>query len=175
MRTTLGDTTVSLNVAYGAAPEAALAEVILRLLPEKPDIVWCEPTPSRERLKTFPGLWASSLDGLEDHLKAGRRLEESRMFWPTGWTHLLTARAEVRWAAFYEGSDDPAWLKPLLAYVKGKRPEPWTGLRRERQTVLLLRDLKRYGLEGLQGRLPDELHIVTYHRGTDLIGWKLEK
>jgi len=170
----MSDTAVSLRVAYGVLPQATVAGAARQLLATAPTIVWCEPTPARTRLQHFPGLWTGSLDGLGKHLEGETSLDEARFFWATGWAHLLQGRAGIRWAAFHEAGDDPAWLEPLLPTQKGERPAPWSGLRRERRPVLLVRDLKRYGLEELQGQLPDTLHVVEYHQGTDLVGWKLE-
>jgi hypothetical protein len=178
----MSDAGVSLCVTYGFLAQASLSETLGALLKEGPVIVWCEPAPGKERLPDFPGLWVGNIDGFSHWLGGGHPLivEETRLFWRGGWLHLLVSRGRMRWAAFqeHEGKDrpgDPVWLGPLGATAVG-RPTSWTGLVRRSQDVALIRDrdLARYGLKHLRGRLPEWARLVQYRQGTMLIGWTLE-
>ncbi len=169
----MSDSGVSLTVLHGKIQGKAVAEVVSSLLTGSPSIVWCEPTPARKRVEDFVGLWAGDLSGLPEILKS-TPLDEARLFWDKGWIHVLAGKGRVRLAAFHE-EGAPPWLAPIQSSLQ-QLPKPWESLRRVRQDVLLIRDLKRYNLVGLKGRLSDKqkLGVIEYHEGTNLVGWRLE-
>jgi hypothetical protein len=156
------------HVARGKDGQTVAAQLhFLLQAASKPDIIWCEPTPRKERLKDFACLWVKDFAKLLPHLdaQAGVALDEARLFWSDGWLHLLASQTETRWAAFRENAA-PAWLTP-----DPSQQATWE-VRREEENVVLLKDLHRYGLVGLAFPKND-CKVQLYSQDSRLVGWKL--
>lgn len=172
---------VNILTAWGES-EKTLAELIQALLSHSPKAVWCEPTPQRERIDGFVGLWIDNLSNLREHLNGGISLDEARLFWPDGWVHIVATDAKgCRWAAFRieppnsaSPATEPPWGGALGGPVNWQIPEELKQLIRRGRDVLTVRDLRRYGLEQYSGRMPGDLRIIEFYAGTERVLWRLE-
>lgn len=153
--------------------QAAMAVLVV----QKPRVLWCEPTPTRERLDEFPGLWVEPSSPPNSQ---SVEIEEARLFWHDGWVHLLTGKSGVRWAAFYEENQTPKeenrtpkWLSAVPT-SEGTTELAWPVMVRSAQPILLLQDLRRYGLTKYKDKLANRLKVIKYYTGSTLVGWRLE-
>lgn len=182
---------ISLHVTHGIMSKD-IRKVILELLTKDPKIVWAEPTPRRERIPEFSGLWwkeDQDRDGnlaitkLETFLsKEDIRFDEAKLFWPEGWAHLLASGSKTKWAHFSESQPAPGFASVLENNEPEdsskdrttENPQAWTDLDIQKSKVLLQRDLNRYGLSGDLDFGEEPMHVTSWYQGTQLVVWKFD-